>query len=685
MLFCDHRTEVGAIDITPAAVTTAASKRLLAQFVADLSVAGPDLVEVKSQRRRARTRLITDAEKLKTSDRLGLIASASVIADLVDQGWLIKISRKERVLAHRPSDDEEEVRAYKRRRYQAARDAQLRQPATRAFIERMERGTLTTTGRHSIFSLMRDGRHLQFEIAGALSGASGKSLADLVQPYIQFVHSASNCAITGLALQDIWRYFRHTWSNPYESVPGRSMLFLVRDGAAPNHPVMGIGAISSAAVQLDARDRFIGWLGEDVLAEMRLNPHLEYADWALETIDKALKAIYRQDFLEKDLLPAKLPKHVAQEDIAKLQKLAAKARNEHYSRAGAGQNKTSGDASRVTAAEWQKFARSSLFTFKRAREIAGLLEIRNTLHDAWSGAPKTKRIETLLASASGRAAFLKIVRLARSMTVGTEIADLTVCGAVPPYNVLLGGKLVAMLAASPEVVVEYKRRYQSLPSIIASSMAGRAVVRPANLVFIGTTSLYGERPNQYDRTSYPCEIVGGPKTHNVSYRYLTSREHNRTSGVGTFQFGRDTKAAIEKYMSSTTNGLRVNNVFGEGTSPKLRSLRDGLNALGINSEEMLQHGIEKVVYGAAMVSNTSRYLLRLDDAPQYLFSLDEPGASTARIAHHWFERWACNRMTRSETQQKLSAHTLIRPIRHGARVVLPTNDEDQLSFRIDRL
>jgi hypothetical protein len=116
-------------------------------------------------------------------------------------------------------------------------------------------------------------------------------------------------------------------------------------------------------------------------------------------------------------------------------------------------------------------------------------------------------------------------------------------------------------------------------------------------------------------------------------------ERSRTSGVGTFQFGRDTKAAIEKYISSTTNGRRVNNVFGEGTSPKLRSLRDGLNALGISSEEMLQHGIEKVVYGVALVSNTSRYLLGLDDTPQYLFSLDEEQASTARIARHWFDRW----------------------------------------------
>jgi hypothetical protein len=546
-LCCAHRVEtLGAIDITPTAITAVESRRLPAEFVAILSVATADAAEVKSQRIRARRRLVANAEKLKTTDKLGLIASASVIADLIDQGWLIKINKKERFLAHRPFDDDEEVRVHKRLRYQVARDTQLRQPATRAFIERMERGVLTSAGRHSIFSLMRDGRHLQFEIANALSGKSGKLLAELVQPYIQFVRPASNCAITGLALQDIWRYFRHTWSNPYESVPGRSMLFLVRDRAAPNHPIMGIGALSSAAVQLDARDHFIGWLGEDIMSECQRNANPEYADWALTTVDKALKSFYRQDFLEKSLLPAKLPKHVPKQLIVKLQKLAAKAREEHYSRAEAGQNKAGGDASGLTAADWQSYARSPLFTSKRAREIATLLETRNTLQDAYDGVSKSRRLEVLLASATGRAVFLKVVRLARSMTVGTEIADLTVCGAVPPYNALLGGKLVAMLATSPEVVLEYKRRYQSLPSIIASSMAGRAIVRPANLVFVGTSSLYGERPNQYDRTSYPCDIAGGPKDEFVRYRYLTSQKRNRTSGVGTFNL-----VGIQKLQSKS--------------------------------------------------------------------------------------------------------------------------------------
>ena len=99
--------------------------------------------------------------------------------------------------------------------------------------------------------------------------------------------------------------------------------------------------------------------------------------------------------------------------------------------------------------------------------------------------------------------------MAKADRVGTAVADLTVCGALPPYNELLGGKLVAMLATSPEVIAEYRRRYGRTPSVIASSMAGRAVQRSAELVFIGTTSLYGQRPSQYDRISVPCSVAAG--------------------------------------------------------------------------------------------------------------------------------------------------------------------------------
>ena len=74
--------------------------------------------------------------------------------------------------------------------------------------------------------------------------------------------------------------------------------------------------------------------------------------------------------------------------------------------------------------------------------------------------------------------------------IGSSLMELNVCGAIPPYNEILGGKLVALLATSPQVVHDYKTRYENKASEIASRLKGQPVCRPAELVYVGTTSLY---------------------------------------------------------------------------------------------------------------------------------------------------------------------------------------------------
>src|SRR5204862_3597783 len=112
-------------------------------------------------------------------------------------------------------------------------------------------------------------------------------------------------------------------------------------------------------------------------------------------------------------------------------------------------------------------------------------------------------------SGQGSDAIRVILKKAKADRVGIAVADITVCGAVQPYNAILGGKLVAMLATSPEVILEYRRRYSNAESEIASSMAGRPIVRAPTLVLLGTTSLYGGGSSQYNRIKIPCDRVGG--------------------------------------------------------------------------------------------------------------------------------------------------------------------------------
>src|SRR5206468_7033445 len=83
---------------------------------------------------------------------------------------------------------------------------------------------------------------------------------------IQTVEADAECEHTGLKLIDVWRYFRHTWVNAYKSLPGRSMAILIRDAAAPNHPVIGIAALGSSMAQQQLRDKWIGWEPEVFLS-----------------------------------------------------------------------------------------------------------------------------------------------------------------------------------------------------------------------------------------------------------------------------------------------------------------------------------------------------------------------------------------------------------------------------------
>ncbi len=66
-----------------------------------------------------------------------------------------------------------------------------------------------------------------------------------------------------------------------------------------------------------------------------------------------------------------------------------------------------------------------------------------------------------------------------------HLADAFVLGAVPPYNSLLGGKLVAALAASDEVRAAWRNRYGGRTSLIA------AQERDGRLAMLTTTSALG--------------------------------------------------------------------------------------------------------------------------------------------------------------------------------------------------
>lgn len=631
-----------------------------------------DAVLEMALRRVLRKRVQCDRRDQKT-----LVASITALADLIKLGWAIRVS-KTAIEISRPDMDSavnDAAREFIRRQHHGQRDEQLRQPSVREFIRSIEARRPFGNQLVSIFSLMRDGAQLAEVLKKQRTASCGghePALSQVVQPYLQFVREDDRCETTGLRLVDIWRYFRHTWASPSKSVPGRSMMILIRDAAAPFHPVIGVAALSSAAVAVTVRDEWIGWTPANVMRCIEANPSPSQGRWLLETVDAAIKEIYKLDLIEDGLLTPGEVKRPSAELIARLQAEAKLQREKHFRLTQQGQYKKAAPTTGSTEEFWLEQTRLPLFRRKRTEELARLLGVRMVLHRHLTNRPTRQSLVRLLATGEGRDAIGKIVRKIKAERVGTAVADLTVCGAIPPYNEILGGKLVAMLMASPEVALEYQRRYGRSPSVIASSMAGCAVIRPAQLAFIGTTSLYGQRPSQYDRISFPSSLAGGGEKDAVRYTFL-----GRTRGMGTFQFGDATVKAFQELLRQSSNGLQVNSVFGEGVNPRLRKIRDALGELGLPEDELLEHGTPRLVYGVQLAHNMREYLLGLAKRLKYLLPQKSPDKVTESIAQWWLTRWVTNRIERDDVLDRLKQHALVHPIRHGARVILPMVDLDQ--------
>ena len=607
------------------------------------------------------------------SGQASLAAAAHVLCDLAQQGWVVR-SDSNGVSVSPPQSGTDAAREKDRvrRQEQIKRDEQLNIPSVRRFVSGMERPREFAGRLVSIFSLMRDGGELKAALQDAAredEPSRSAALRAAIDPYIQVVHAGERCAYTGLLLMDIWRYFRHTWSNQYSSTPGRALLILVRDRAAPYHPVIGIAALTSAIVQIRERDEWIGWHPQTFLTELTANPTLRAARWLMKRLDAGLNELYLDDLLQDGLYWPSLWESPSPEAISRLEKEAAARRRDHHRfarKADFKHNVAKADDPEV----WRARAESDLFRSKRCLALAELLRARRALGPFLLPKPTQAGLRQALQEPSGRRAIAGILRRAKAESAGTEIADLAVCGAIAPYNVLLGGKLVSMLAVSPAVVRAYHDKYSGYASEIASGMAGRPIRRRANLVFVGTTSLYGSGSSQYNRIRIPAGVLGG--TADMRFTRL-----GRSRSFGTSHLSSASVSSLVRLAEQSQAGARVNSIFGEGVNPKLRKVRHGFELLGWPSDELLQHGRQRIIYGVSLVENLLPYLADLDARPHYIFP-PRIRDDVTRIAEWWARRWLAHRIRSAEVLTAVGSNCLSRPVRHGARVMLPAEHQEDV-------
>lgn len=187
-------------------------------------------------------------------------------------------------------------------------------------------------------------------------------------------------------------------------------------------------------------------------------------------------------------------------------------------------------------------------------------------------------------------------------------------GALPPYNELLGGKMVALALTSNEVRDAYKKKFKNKLTL----MEERKI--PPTLLFITTTSAFG-RSSLYNRLKFNNELVA----ERLGY----------TQGSGSFHVPENLYEDFVRFLE--IKGIDVQRGYGNGPSRKLRLITLAFRYLGLPSFEY--HGIKREVFLFSLVKNLTK-VIQDNKKPIWI------NRPFNELVDYWEKRWAIPRAER---------------------------------------
>jgi hypothetical protein len=167
-----------------------------------------------------------------------------------------------------------------------------------------------------------------------------------------------------------------------------------------------------------------------------------------------------------------------------------------------------------------------------------------------------------------------------------NVLEAFILGAVPPYSMLLGGKLVAMLCASDEVRRAFQRKYGEGESLITGATAD------GRLALIATTSALG-RSSIYNRLRYHDRLL------------MLSVGH--TSGWGEFQFSNGAYSQLRDYAEKYCDKTAKHESWGTGFRNRREVVRRVLAHVGL-SGNLMNHGIRRELFVMPLAKNAREFL-----------------------------------------------------------------------------
>lgn len=458
--------------------------------------------------------------------------------------------------------------------------------------------------------------------------------------------------------KNLFKFFRHSWRLPFNTTPGRTLSFLVQSELDGQKIVVGIFSLASPAMWMGSRDEAWGYEKFDRLkvktksAKNRSETKQEWISrWNQIGLVDDVRPIHPNSgwFSVKEFF--KGVTNVLKQRIYQFPVVVFHDRVDLQERSvahGIILEKTT--PIWITHSEPESSKADKDRKEKRRRIVENCLDALDVI-DAWSEYGLPESVDALYDSIHSKGKLCKErlkavkygLREAKTKRISGDLAEMVICGAVPPLNKLRVGKLISMLALSNKTRASWNQKYSGARSTIASALAGKDICKPVSLSSISTTGLYGSSNVQYSRVRVPL----------LNKEYIRWKMVGVTgkngSGPSNLMLSKRSWSLVDKYVRSK-NVSGVSGKFGEGSNARIRRMKSAFTLIdeefttsGLCSEGEMNALLTKIsenphsrsVHVANLSKNSVRYNLNIDSA---LNDFDD-NLTVESIVDYWKERW----------------------------------------------
>lgn len=222
------------------------------------------------------------------------------------------------------------------------------------------------------------------------------------------------------------------------------------------------------------------------------------------------------------------------------------------------------------------------------------------------------------------------LRVIRDLTLPRVNAEMTICGALPPFGPFLVGKLMASMAAHPTVRSFVDREFGLITSSIFDTKKLAGLIPNSGLLFITTKGLYPGHSSQYNNVLFPT----------VDGKSAKLKKLGDTVGVTASHLSDATMKYAVAFRNDSKFDSTISKLYGSGGAKRQRFLTEAIRELGL-PVELVHANISRPVYGFSFVANLKDVLV-FNSQPDWIvrpYGECPTNQVEEEIVELWRHRW----------------------------------------------